>query len=183
MKLADIAVGGRYTAKVSGRIVTVRVVGMREVPPPFNRGNWQNRIKVVNEATGRTTEFKSAARLRAPAPEPDAAERTETFAIDDTGALVRAVVPKRGEPYQHRCSSEAFQAVARAVAESTPGFNLKDLSIAAGVTWTEAAVAFAFLKERGVVAPASGRTNIANGTAPFEHAMLEYHALRERGPA
>ena len=68
MKLANVTVGGRYTAKVSGRLVIVRVTGTRELPPPFGRGNWQTRIAVINEATGRATEFRSAGRLRAPAP-------------------------------------------------------------------------------------------------------------------
>ena len=70
MKLSDITVGGRYTAKVSGVLTTVRVLGIREVPN-FNRGNprWLTRVDVVNERTGRKTTFASAARLRRPAPD------------------------------------------------------------------------------------------------------------------
>jgi len=69
MKLADIEVGGRYTAKVSGVLTTVRVLAVREVPPFGNRprARWSTRIDVVNERTGRRTTFASAARLRKPA--------------------------------------------------------------------------------------------------------------------
>lgn len=77
MKIAEVDVGGRYTAKVSGRLTTVRVLAVREVPPPWHgTGNhrWQTRIDVLNESTGRKTTFASAARLRARAgrPEPGA---------------------------------------------------------------------------------------------------------------
>ena len=114
--------------------------------------------------------------------EPAASQRTEAFAVDDARFLVRAVVPKKGEPYEHRCPEEAFEAVAHAVAEATSPFNLEDLRQAADVNWTQAAVAFAFLKERGVVVPAGGRDHAAVSATPFEDAMVEYHALREIGP-
>jgi len=70
MKIADVQVGGRYVAKVSGLLTTVRVVGIREVPPPWHGATsdrWRTRINVVNERTGRKTTFASAARLRRPA--------------------------------------------------------------------------------------------------------------------
>ncbi len=115
--------------------------------------------------------------------EPPANERTETFTVDGTRALVRSVVPMKGEPYQHRCPEDAFEAVAHAVAEATSPFNLEDLRHAANIPWTQAAVAFAFLKERSVVVPAGGRNHAAAGTAPYEDAMVEFHALREKGPS
>jgi hypothetical protein len=70
MRLAEIEVGGRYTAKVSGVLTTVRVLAVREIPPAWHGtgGGWRTRIDVVNERTGRKTTFASAARLRAPAP-------------------------------------------------------------------------------------------------------------------
>lgn len=115
--------------------------------------------------------------------EPAANERAESFTVDATRALVRSVVPIKGEPYQHRCPEESFTAVAHAVADAPGPFNLEDLRRAATITWTQAAVAFAFLKERSVVIPAGGRTHAAAGTTPFEDAMIEYHALREKGPS
>lgn len=65
MKIADVQVGGRYVAKVSGVLTTVRVLAMREASA-FN-GASRSVIDVVNERTGRRTTFRSAARLRRPA--------------------------------------------------------------------------------------------------------------------
>ena len=63
MKLNDVQAGGRYTAKVSGRIVTVRVVEIVAV----GATRWSNaktRIEAVNEATGRRITVRSPQRLR-----------------------------------------------------------------------------------------------------------------------
>lgn len=69
MKITDIQVGGRYVAKVSGVLTTVRVLALREAPPAWHGGSrWRTRIDVINERTGRKTTFASAARLRRPAP-------------------------------------------------------------------------------------------------------------------
>ena len=113
--------------------------------------------------------------------EPPASERAETFRVDERGHLVRVVVPKRGEPYEHRCERDTFEAIAHAADEAGEPFTLEDLRRAADAPWTQAAVAFAFLKERGVVVPAGGRRHAAAGSAAFEDAMTEYHALREKG--
>lgn len=110
---------------------------------------------------------------------PNADNRVETFAVGDGQELVRSVVPARGDPYEHRCPLKSFEAVAHAVAEATGRFELKALRGSANVTWTQAAVAFAFLKERGVVVPAGKRCHAAQGPMPFEDAMIEYHALAE----
>jgi hypothetical protein len=61
MKLADITIGGRYTAKVSGRIQTVRVLRFREVAV---RGGLRTYIEALNEATGRQITIRSPQRLR-----------------------------------------------------------------------------------------------------------------------
>lgn len=69
MKLSEVQVGGRYIAKVSGTLTTVKVLGIREVPPPWHGATsdrWRTRIDVVNESTGRKTTFASAAKLRRP---------------------------------------------------------------------------------------------------------------------
>ncbi len=63
MKLSDVQVGSRYTAKVSGRIVTVRVVEIVEVPAT-RWSNAKTRIEAVNEATGRRVTIRSPQRLR-----------------------------------------------------------------------------------------------------------------------
>jgi hypothetical protein len=58
MKGKDISVGGRYLAKISGRIVTVRVDAVRE------SYDGRKRYDVTNLSTGRTTSFRSATRFR-----------------------------------------------------------------------------------------------------------------------
>ena len=63
MKLNEIQVGGRYTAKVSGQIATVRVVEIVAVEAT----RWSNattRIEAVNETTGRRITIRSSQRLR-----------------------------------------------------------------------------------------------------------------------
>jgi hypothetical protein len=63
LKLSDVEVGGRYTAKVSGRIVPVRVVEI--VPVLATRwSSAKTRIEAVNEATGRRITIRSPQRLR-----------------------------------------------------------------------------------------------------------------------
>ena len=63
MKLSEVEIGGRYTAKVSGRIVTVRVVEIVEVPAT-RWSNARTRIEAVNEARGRRITIRSPQRLR-----------------------------------------------------------------------------------------------------------------------
>jgi|GEM_PF-924733 len=117
--------------------------------------------------------------------EPDPAERDESFRVDPDGCLVRAVAPRRGKPYEHRCPRDGFEAVADSAeqfGERGETFVLEDLRRSADIPWTQAAVAFAFLKERGIVTPAGGRAHAVDGTGAFLDAMTEYHALREKGP-
>jgi hypothetical protein len=66
MKASQIKVGGKYIAKVSGKLTTVRVDSIRET------GDWkgrtQTRYDVTNLETGRRTTFRSASKLRSQAP-------------------------------------------------------------------------------------------------------------------
>lgn len=55
MKKAQVKIGGRYTAKISGNIVTVRIKSINRY------GGWD----AQNESTGRLVRIKSAAKLRA----------------------------------------------------------------------------------------------------------------------
>ncbi|KAA0215783.1 MAG: hypothetical protein DYG94_06460 [Leptolyngbya sp. PLA3] len=115
--------------------------------------------------------------------EPDPTERDETFRVDADGCLVRAVAPRRGKPYEHRCPRDGFEAVADAAeqfGERGETFVLEDLRRATNIPWTQAAVAFAFLKERGIAIPAGGRAHAVAETGAFPDAMTEYHALREK---
>ena len=97
----------------------------------------------------------------------------------EVSALVRRVVPRKGQPYEHRCPEDAYEAAAHAIGELAGGFVLEDVRRAAEITWTEAAVALAFLKERGCVVPVHGRKHAATSDTIFEDAMTEYHALYE----
>ena len=110
-------------------------------------------------------------------------ERRESFHVDDSGALVRTVTPVKGEPYAHRCAFGCYESTAYVIAEADGPFTLKDLRCTADAPWTQMNVALAFLKERSVVIPSCSRKHIAAGTGTFEDAMIEYHALREKGPA
>lgn len=69
MKTKDIVVGGKYIAKVSGRLTTVRVLNVREVTT-YSGASTRDRkcFDVVNMATGRKTTFRSAAKFRSIAP-------------------------------------------------------------------------------------------------------------------
>lgn len=112
---------------------------------------------------------------------------SESFAVED-GFPVRRVVPKRGTPYEHRCPLDAYEAVAHAIDEmAREAFTLDDIHARTDLPWTQAAVAFAFLKERGCVLPAHGRRHkAAPGNADggvHVDAMIEVHALREKGSA
>ena len=73
MKKADITIGTTYTAKVSDKVVPVRIE--RE----HASGGWE----ATNTVTGKTIRIKTAQRLRAP---------TMTGAFDQTSAAVQAVV-------------------------------------------------------------------------------------------
>lgn len=62
MQIAEINIGQRYVAKVSGSLTTVRVLAIREAWTASR--NSRQVIDVVNERTGRRLTFRSAARLR-----------------------------------------------------------------------------------------------------------------------
>ena len=69
MKKAEIQLGGKYRAKVSGKLTTVRVDNIRcrtqQVYGRFDTTERQTIVyDVTNLATGRQTTFRSAARFR-----------------------------------------------------------------------------------------------------------------------
>lgn len=109
--------------------------------------------------------------------------RAETFAVE-FGSLVRRVVPRRGQPYEHRCPSALFAQIAHAAQElGEQGFSLSSLleyerSAGRDVSFTNVAVALAFLRERGIL-QVDGRRNHAATDSVHLDAMTEYHALAE----
>jgi len=103
----------------------------------------------------------------------------ETFRVED-GMLVRAVIPERGTPYEHRCPLAAYEEVAHAIdALGDERSSLEDLVARTKLPHTQVNTAFAFMKERGCVVPAHKRRQKAASNFVFEDAMIEYHALRE----
>ena len=107
----------------------------------------------------------------------------EHFRVDDRGALVRTRVSADGHRYEHRCSLETLEAVAHHFdGRDSDQRTLNQIAGAERVAWTQAAVALAFLKERGIVERRGDSNHAASGDCYLD-AMTEYHALRENGPA
>ncbi|MBI5864844.1 MAG: hypothetical protein HZB38_10105 [Planctomycetes bacterium] len=108
-------------------------------------------------------------------------ELNESFAAED-GHLVRRVIPRRGQPYEHRCPLAAFEQIAHAAEElGAQGFTLESLlkyerNAGRDVTFTNVAVALAFLRERSIL-DVRYRRNYAATDAVHLDAMTEFHAL------
>jgi DNA helicase II / ATP-dependent DNA helicase PcrA len=64
----DVKVGGVYEVKVNGRLVPVRLLGIREMQTGPRGSRW--RYDCVSLVTGRKVTFRSAAKFRRPAPRP-----------------------------------------------------------------------------------------------------------------
>ena len=107
-------------------------------------------------------------------------EPNETFEVADDHRI-RKVVPRHGEPYEHRCLRKAFEQVAHAVDElASEGFTLESLVKHEDLPFTQVAVALAFLKERGIVGTRYRRNYAATDGVHLD-AMTEYFALAENG--
>ena len=63
MKSKDVEVGGRYIAKISGKLTIVRILEERVRYDAFRRRERTTWL-ALNEATGRTIDIRSAQRLR-----------------------------------------------------------------------------------------------------------------------
>ena len=105
-------------------------------------------------------------------------ERDETFEILN-GDLIRTVVPIRGKAYRHRCRRATYERVAHAAEElGTAGLTLDDIVDREDLPFSQAAVALAFMKERGCLVTRYRRTYPASEIL-FEDAMIEFCALAE----
>jgi len=112
-------------------------------------------------------------------------DRILSFAILD-GHLVRTVTYPSGKPgYSHRCTLQAYEAVAHAV-EETPaqgaGTCLEAIAQGEKLPFTQANVALEFLKERGIVVVRHRHSYPATADAYLD-AMIEWHALAEKPAA
>ena len=124
---------------------------------------------------------------------PATTQRVETFKVEE-GHLVRKVVPRRGEPYEHRCSVDAYRELAWAAIDlAADGFTVETLADQVRnrpreerderepwASYTNAAVVIAFWKEHGLL-DIRRRRNFVDDGFFFEDAMLEFHALPQNG--
>ncbi len=115
----------------------------------------------------------------------------ESFAVDAaSGALLRRVVPRRGQPYEHACSRAVYEEVAHAIdLMGSAAFTLEEVRAKIGdgdesrmPPWSQVSTAIAFLKERSCIVPGRERKHVAATDDTWLDAMTEYHALREKGP-
>jgi len=120
-------------------------------------------------------------------------ERDEVFKVEDDH-LIRRVVPRRGEPYEHRCPLASYRELTWAAIDlAADGFTVetlthqvrsrpqdKDDDRQPWASYTNAAVAIAFWKERGLLDIRRRRNRVEDG-AFFENAMIEFHALAVNG--
>lgn len=63
MKSKDVEIGGRYIAKISGKLTIVRILEERVRYDAFRRRERTTWL-ALNEATGRKIDIRSAQRLR-----------------------------------------------------------------------------------------------------------------------
>ena len=107
------------------------------------------------------------------------AEDRQTFTACD-GFLVRTACRRDGSSYQHRCSLAAYTAVAGYLKEhAAEGVTTNALwDHLPEIPCTQAAIALAFLKERGCVVVCRRRCYPASRFF-YEDALLEWYALAE----
>ena len=74
MKLKEVEIGRTYTARVSGKLVPVRVTGRREV---YNGRTMRWVFDATNETTGRAIVIRSPQRLRVRLPAAPAATENQ----------------------------------------------------------------------------------------------------------
>ena len=104
-------------------------------------------------------------------------DERQSFAFE-LGHLARTVTTRGGRAYCHRCSLASYRAVARSIAENAgEGVTTNMLwESLPEVPCTQAAIAAAFLKQRGCVVVQQRRMFPASNFL-FEDAMIEWHAL------
>jgi hypothetical protein len=108
------------------------------------------------------------------------------FAVED-GCLVMTARPRLGgASYRHTCPLESFAEVAHAIeAAGEAGLSREELHERTAIAWTRINVALVFMDERSIITRAGkrGRLVVTRSPVLVEEALVEYHALREKGPA
>lgn len=106
------------------------------------------------------------------------------FHVED-GHLVMNAVARGGKPYRHACPLDSFVLVAHELdAAGTGGITREQIHERTKIPWTRINVAVTFLYERSIIERTGrrGRLYVPASGVVVEDAMLEYHALREKGP-
>jgi len=107
--------------------------------------------------------------------------REESFSIREN-ILIQSVKPARGTPYDHTCDQETFENVTHAIDQLGGGsFTGEEIREELQAPFTQVAVAIAFLKERGCIVPSVRKRSVAATSDVHCDAMIEWHALREKG--
>jgi hypothetical protein len=107
--------------------------------------------------------------------------RNVDFRHED-GCLVRTVTGADGRHYTHRCAMAAYEKVAHALNETPATGNGTTMAMIATqecIPFTQANVAFEFMKERGLVEVRHRRCYPASSEIYLD-AMVEWHALSEK---
>lgn len=107
-------------------------------------------------------------------------QRYEEFDTE-SGALRRSVIPRRGDPYVHRCEREMFVAVLHAIDERRGDtFTYEEIRDALSAPASQVAAAVAFLRERSCIVPGGKRRNRAATADAYLDGMIEFLALEAR---
>ena len=87
MKAKEITVGGKYVARISGELTTVRVNQIRDWESSLRSGGHGKTLyDVTNLSTGRKTTFRSAAKFRSIAGDPSGAFEGRLKRLAERGA-------------------------------------------------------------------------------------------------
>ena len=118
MKKDDVKVGGMYVAKVSDKLVTVRI------DSTHSKGGWN----ATNTATGKRIRIKSARRLRGVAgPRGKQAETPEAAGVNDEKAATEKAKPKKGGGEQKPKRASALDAAAQVLAKAEKPMRAQEL--------------------------------------------------------
>lgn len=104
-----------------------------------------------------------------------------SFYIDPKDRLVRVSIPRRGKPYEHRCSRDVYEQVAHWIDErGERPFTGEEIVAGEDAPHSQVFAALAFLDERSII-ERRGKMAFAVNPDGGVHldAMTEWHALRE----
>ncbi len=117
MKKSEIKAGCHYTAKVSNKLVVIRVDSIED-RPSYPKGGMRTRFFCTNTATGRQVTFRSAQKFRAVASDPNQPRTEESQGpMQRHYDLVKAAYPNSIVLFRMGDFHEAFDKDALVMAE------------------------------------------------------------------